>query len=40
VITLSGRAAAVARGRGSSGQVRARVYRDGALAVAEALLVS
>jgi holo-[acyl-carrier protein] synthase len=39
-ITLSGRAAAMARARGSSGRVRARVYRDGDLAVAEALLVS
>jgi len=39
-ITLVGRAAAVARARGSSGRVRARVYLDGELAVAEALLLS
>jgi holo-[acyl-carrier protein] synthase len=39
-ITLVGRAAEVARRRGSAGRVRARVYRDGAMAVAEALLLS
>jgi holo-[acyl-carrier protein] synthase len=39
-ITLVGRAAEVARARGSSGPfVRARVYREGAMAVAEALLL-
>jgi holo-[acyl-carrier protein] synthase len=39
-IILCGRAAAVARARGSSGRLRSRVYRDGDLAVAEALLLS
>lgn len=39
-ITLVGRAAEVARALGSTGRVRARVYRDGAMAVAEALLLS
>jgi len=39
-VTLAGRAAEVARARGSSGRLRARVYRQGELAVAEALLVS
>lgn len=39
-ITLAGRAAAVARARGSSGRLRARVYLEGELAVAEALLLS
>jgi holo-[acyl-carrier protein] synthase len=39
-ITLLGRAAEVARRRGSRGRVRARVYRDGPMAVAEALLLS
>jgi holo-[acyl-carrier protein] synthase len=38
-ITLVGRAAEVARARGSSGRLRARVYLEGDLAVAEALLV-
>lgn len=38
-ITLMGRAAEVARARGSAGRVRARVYREGEMAVAEALLV-
>lgn len=39
-ITLAGRAAEVARALGSAGRFRARVYRDGAMAVAEALLLS
>jgi holo-[acyl-carrier protein] synthase len=39
-IALGGRAAEVARARGSAGRVASRVYRDGALAVAEALLLS
>jgi len=39
-ITLAGRAAALARARGARTSVRARVYLDGELAVAEALLVS
>jgi holo-[acyl-carrier protein] synthase len=39
-ITLAGRAAEVARARGSSGRLMSRVYRHGPLAVAEALLLS
>jgi holo-[acyl-carrier protein] synthase len=39
-IALVGRAAEVARARGSAGRIASRVYRDGALAVAEALLLS
>lgn len=38
-ITLLGRAAEVARAVGSSGRVRARVFRQGELAIAEALLL-
>jgi holo-[acyl-carrier protein] synthase len=39
-LALRGRAADVARARGSSGRLLARVYRDGEMAVAEALLLS
>jgi holo-[acyl-carrier protein] synthase len=38
-ITLLGRAAEVAQALGSGGRIRARVFRQGGLAVAEALLL-
>lgn len=38
-ITLLGRAAEVAQALGSGGRIRARVFRQGELAVAEALLL-